>query len=190
MLPYIYQERMLPVSAECTSERRTQWRFLVLNNIKTQETVEQLAVSSERTLPANPFPRKYFHSVIDDLQDAVQAVFALRADGYQVRDIHVMSCWDYAEAVERKYRQQSRISKMLSRLISSFDEGFGDVYLHEARRGHHILAVRLSRSEEMEQVRDLLAPCHARLMKYVDTWTVIDLPSSRGDNTSLYARLL
>jgi hypothetical protein len=65
-------------------------RFLVLNNIMTQETVEQLAVSSERTLPANPFPRKYFHSVIDDLQDVVQnaCYFAFRSAAlarYQLR---------------------------------------------------------------------------------------------------------
>ncbi len=46
-------------------------------------------------------------------------------------------------------------------------------------RGHHSLAVRLSRPEQMEQVRDLLAAHQAYLMKYVDTWTVTDLTPSR-----------
>ena len=50
-----------------------------------------------------------------------------------------------------------------------------DEYLHESIRGHHILAVRLGRHEQMEQVRDLLAPHHAHLMKYIDTWTVAHL---------------
>jgi hypothetical protein len=48
-------------------------------------------------------------------------------------------------------------------------------YLYESRRGRYILAVRISRYELIEQVRGLLAPHHAHLMKYVDTWTVVDL---------------
>jgi hypothetical protein len=64
---------------------------------------------------------------------------------------------------------------MLSRLIAFFDEGFGELYLHKALRGQHILAVRLCRYEQMEQVRDLLSSHAAHLIKYVDTWTVADL---------------
>lgn len=44
-----------------------------MNPTMTPDTYE-LSVSSERTFPAAPFPRKYVHSVFDDLQDAVQAV--------------------------------------------------------------------------------------------------------------------
>jgi hypothetical protein len=113
--------------------------------------------------------------VIDDLYYAVQAVHALRADGSNARDIHVMASWDFVEAVERREQRQSHLSKVLMRLLSFFDEGFGDVYLHEALRGHHILLVRLSRTERMEQVRDMLACHYAHLIKYVDTWTVADL---------------
>jgi hypothetical protein len=134
-----------------------------------------LLVSSKRTFPPAPYPRKYVHCVIDDLYYAVQAVHALRADGSNARDIHVMASWDFVEAVERKEQRQSHLSKMLMRLLSFFDESFGDVYLHEARRGHHILLVRLSSNERMEQVRDMLARHYAHLIKYVDTWTVADL---------------
>jgi hypothetical protein len=157
--------------------------MLRMNYVKALEIDELWPVSSERTFPAAPFPRKYIYCVIDDLRYAVQAVYALRADGYDASDIHVMASWDYMEAVERGYQQQSCLSKMLSRLASFFDEGFGDVYLREARRGRHILTVRLSRSELMEQVRDLLASHHAHLIKYVDTWTVADLLPLQGDNT-------
>ncbi len=84
-----------------------------------------------------------------------------------------MACWDFLEAVER--RQQSHLSKMLMSLLAFFDEGLGDVYLREALRGHHILLVRLSSNEQMKQVCDMLVRHSARLMKYVDTWTVTDL---------------
>lgn len=132
-----------------------------------QQEYEQSSISSQRTLPAVPFPRKYVHSVFDDLQDAVRAVHVLRAAGYDTRDIHLMASWDYTEAVER--------GQTLMGFISSFDEDVVDVYLHEARRGHHILAVRLSRYEQILQVRNLLASHHAHLVKYVDTWTFADL---------------
>ena len=152
---------------------------------RIHDEYELLPVSSERTFPVAPFPHKYVHCVMDDLHDAVQAVYALRVAGYDARDIHVMASWDFVAAVERSYQQQNRLSKMLSRLISFFDEGFGEVYLHEALRGRHILAVRLCRNKQMVQARDLLASHHAHLIKYVDTWTVTDLlPSPRGSSRS------
>ena len=138
-----------------------------MNPTMTPDTYEQLSVSSERTFPAAPFPRKYVHSVFDDLQDAVQAVQALQTAGYDARDIHLMASWDYMEAVERRQAPMG--------FLSSIDEGFIDVYLREARRGHHILAVRLSRYEQILRVRNLLAAHHAHLVKYVDTWTFADL---------------
>lgn len=90
---------------------------------------ELLPATSERTFPPAPFPRMYVHCVIDDLYYVVQAVHALRADGSNARDIHVMACWDFVEAVERRQQQQSQLSKMLKRLLSFFDEGFSDAYL-------------------------------------------------------------
>ena len=119
-----------------------------MNIAKLLERYEQAPVSSERTFPANPFPRKYVHSVIDSLEDAVQAVFALRVAGYDASDIHVMASWDFVEAVERLHHHQNRFLKMLMRLYAFIDEGFAGVYLHEACQGHHILMVRLTRREQ------------------------------------------
>ena len=138
-----------------------------MNPTTTPDTYEQSSVSSERTFPAAPFPRKYIHSVFDDLQDAMQAVQALRAAGYDARDIHLMASWDYMEAVERRQAPMN--------FLSSIDEDFVNVYLHQARRGHHILVVHLSRYEQILEVRTLLASHHAHLVKYVSTWTFADL---------------
>jgi hypothetical protein len=124
----------------------------------------QLPVSPEQTVPGAPFPHKYVHCVFDDLQDAGQAVQTLRASGFDAREIHLMRGWDYMEAVEQRQT-----------LVSFFSSGDYDGYLREAHRGSYILAVHPSRQEQMKQVRDLLAPHGARLMKYIDTWTVADL---------------
>jgi hypothetical protein len=151
-----------------------------MNYTKTYEVYykETLPVSSERTFPATPFPSRYIHCAIDDLQFMVQTILALRADGFDPGAIHVMSCWDYADAVERREQQKNPLSRVFTRLLSFLDEGFSDVYLREALRGHHILMVRLSSDEQIERARALLASHYAHHIKYVDTWTVADLASS------------
>jgi hypothetical protein len=152
---------------------------MLLNFPETQDTYEQLPVSSQRTFPTAPFPRKYIHCVIDELEHVVQAFHTLRAAGYDPGDIHVMTCWDFVEAVERGYQRQSGLAKALTRFLSLMDGDFGHVYLQEALRGRHFLAVRISRYEQMEQVRELLKLHYAHLMKYIDIWTISDLLPSR-----------
>src|SRR5689334_8752652 len=95
------------------------------------DTNELLSVSPELTFPEAPFPHKYVHCVFDDLQDARQAVQALRAAGFDARDIQTMRGRDYMEAVEQGQT-----------LVSFFSSSDYDGHLHEARQGKHILAVR------------------------------------------------
>ena len=139
---------------------------------------DQVFVSSEQTLPVAPYPRNHIHCVVNDLKDAVSAVCGLRAAGYSSRDIHVLASWDFMEAVERNQCQPRGILKALIRLTSLLDDGFGDIYLREAREGRHILAVHLARREQIEEVRDLLIFHRAQLIKYVDAWAVADLHPS------------
>ena len=145
-----------------------------MNDIATLETyepltreqlvVEQLPVSANRTLPAAPFPRKFVLSVFVDLQDASQAAHALRAAGFDERSIHVLQRRDFVEAVAQ---DQSPFN-----LVTSIDY---DRYLREASRGRSFLAVRPASYAQLKQIRDLLAPHHAYLAKYIDTWTLTDL---------------
>ncbi|HLH63210.1 MAG TPA: hypothetical protein VKV20_16130 [Ktedonobacteraceae bacterium] len=140
-----------------------------------QHQDEKALVSSQQRISPAPFPSKYVHCVFDSLCDLVQAVHALRADGHNSGDIHVMSCWDYIAAVERKREHQSYLLKMLTCLYGFFDEGFDEVYLQEARKGNHMLMVRLSSSRQLKRVSDALILHHAHMVRYVDTWMVIYL---------------
>lgn len=147
-----------------------------MNAVKTQETqesYEQLTMSSRQVFPVAPYPRKHIHCVIDDPQDAGQAVQALQTAGYTADDIHVMSGPDFAAAIGRRYEQQNGLFQAFTHLF--FDYGFDRTYLAEARRGHAILAVRPASHEQIMKVRNLLLPHHAHLMKYIDTWTFADL---------------
>jgi hypothetical protein len=141
-------------------------------DVKTVKIYERLSVLSQQVYPANTFPYKYVQCAIDDLRDAVQAVEALQAIGYDARDISLVASWNFAEALERSYQQQSSLFQAVPHFI---DAGVDDVYRQEASRGHHILTAHLSSFEQIEQVRNLLAPHHAHLMKYIDTWTTADL---------------
>ncbi len=147
-----------------------------MNDVKTQETqesYEQLTISSQRAFPAAPYPRKYIHCVFDNVQDVASAVQALQDAGYAAADIHVMSGRDFTGAIEQQYMQQGGLFQSLTHLF--FDYGFDDTYLHEARRGHHILSVRPVGYEQIMKVRDVLVRYQAHLMKYIDTWTMADL---------------
>ncbi len=149
------------------------------NASTTYEADAQSSLPAQQTFPVAPFPRKYVHSVIDNLSQAEQALQALQDAGYHAQDIRLLASREYLAALEHRLRQQSRLSDWLFRFFTSTDDGFpGDVYLHEAQRGHFILAVHLMCSVQMEQVRDLLVPYRAHHIKYIGTWTVTDLPSS------------
>jgi hypothetical protein len=156
------------------------------NSSTTYEGDALLTLFVQQMFPPAPFPRKYVHSVIDDLQQAGQAVQALQAAGYDGSRIYLFAGQEFVTAFEHRLRQQGRLSNWLFRFFASTDDGFpGDVYLHEAQRGHLILVVHLTSAEQMQQVRDLLASYHADYIKYMGTWTVTDLPSSavrRGES--------
>ena len=141
---------------------------------ETLQDYEQLAVSSRQTLPVAPYPAKHVHCAFDDLKSAVQAVQALRAAGLNPDHISLMASWDFVAAVDSHTQQRRSFSEGFKRFLSFFDDSF-DVYRREAQAGRHILAVRITSHEHIMQVRKLLAPHRARLMKYIDTWTIADL---------------
>lgn len=133
-------------------------------NVENQYADKQAFVTTRQALPAAPFPRKYVHCVFDNLQDAIQALPTLFLAGYNANDLYLMTGADVVEVLQQGHTPLG--------FLCSFDY---DSYLHEAVQGRHILAVRLSSYEQIQQVRDLLAPHHARHMKYIDTWTSANL---------------
>ena len=147
-----------------------------MDDVNKQNQDEQLAVPSQHEFPADSYPQKYVHSVFDAQQDAAQAVQALKTAGYDTEDIHFMMSQSYEQAVQQGNQQRS--GGTLSRFASSLDYGLADVYLNEARRGRHILSVRISNHDQIMQVRDILFQHHGQLIKYVDTWTQANLSDS------------
>jgi hypothetical protein len=132
--------------------------------ISEQESVEQLPMTMERKLPAAPFPRKYVLSVFVNLQDAMQAAFALSAAGFDKQEIHILQSQEFVKSI---MQDQSPFQ-----VITSIDY---DIYVREAHRERFFLAVRADAYGQLNQIRDLLAIHHAYLANYIDTWTVTEL---------------
>src|SRR5579884_1291579 len=154
-----------PLREKGTRLKQTTERLQEMNTTMTlNTTVEGLTLTSTRALTTTSFPRKYVHSTFSNQQDALQAVRALRQAGFDARDIYLLSYKDYEEALGRG---QGFFGSLTSTDL--------DVYLDAARRGNPILALRLVNYGQVEQVRDLLAPHRAHLVRYVDTWTVAHL---------------
>ena len=94
----------------------------------------------------------------------MQASATLLAAGYDARNVHILASREYKEAVEQ--------GQSLIAFLTFMDL---DEYLQEASGGCYILAMRPCSYGQITQVRNLLAPHHARLMKYIDTWTATEL---------------
>lgn len=137
----------------------------------------QLFITSECVLPA-PYPRKYIHCVMDDPKDAVSAMCGLRAAGYGAGDMHVLMGRDFVEAAARRRHEQPFLVRAWGRLAAVLEDTIESFYLPEARKGNSVLLLHLRRNEQLEAVSDLLIFHHARTIKYVDTWTVVDLQPS------------
>ncbi len=129
-----------------------------------QNTLEQNTLSTEKAFPSAPFPRKYIHMAFHTYQGAMQASIVLISSGSDMRDIHLMTGRDFIEAVEQRLTP-----------IGFFCSSDDHIYMREAKRGKYMLSVRFSSYEQMNQVRDLLAPYGAYSMAYVDTWSVTPL---------------
>ena len=150
-----------------------------MSNVEKQNNDEQSVLSSEPVYPADTFPHKYVHSVFEDKQDAEQAVKALLAAGFTSEEINFMTSQDFIQAAEQGEHQNKSLSKSLMHFVSSLDHNVTDAYLTEAHHGNDILSVRISKPDQMAQVRDILAPYHAKHIQYIDTWTQADLSKNR-----------
>jgi hypothetical protein len=123
---------------------------------------EQSQVSSKQ--PALHFPRKYVLAVLNNMQDAQGAADALRNAGFNGHEILVLESPDFVNAVGR--------DQLPSNIVTSKSH---DMYLLEANRGRVFLAVRPNRTDQLMQIRDVLAPYGAYLVRYIDTWSQTEL---------------
>ena len=117
--------------------------------------------------------------MFENRQDVERAVQALLDAGFTTDDINYMASQDFIQAAEQSEHQNTSLAKSLSHFVSSLDHNVTDAYLNEAHRGNDILSVRITKTDQLTQVRDILAPYHTQRIQYIDTWTQADLSNTR-----------
>jgi hypothetical protein len=90
--------------------------------------------------PTPTFPKNYVVGVVQDRQEAEQALVALQNAGYT--DMHLIPSHEVVEGIEGRLQDQNLLRNMLHQLGTTSDEGYGAMgYLEQARQGWHMLAV-------------------------------------------------
>ncbi len=126
--------------------------------------------------PTSTFPRDHVTAVIDDFSQAEQAVQELEQAGYSADKIYLFRSQDFVKALETTQEHASGFAKAVHTAQASSDEGFaGNMYLDEAHRGHHILAVYEPKSDQLGRIEAILDKHGAHLAKYFGRWDVTDL---------------
>jgi len=122
------------------------------------------------------YPKNYVVGIVDDLQEARQAVQAFKQAGYDTDEIRLMESGE----VVQKEQQLDEKKNWLQRLFSSFqnttDETGAHVYEEAARQGKHVLHVHADSQEEVDKISALMQHYHAHAVKFFGTWSVADVP--------------
>ncbi len=138
---------------------------------------------SQRTSqkPMRSLPTNHVIGVIDQLQEAEQAVQSLQNAGYAAQDILLISSQAFIEAIQQRRQQSSSFKRASHAFLVSSDDGFpAELYLQQAQRGSHVLAVYASTGEQAQQIVQELQAYHVHHLKYFSQWTTTDYPSSAG----------
>ena len=136
-----------------------------------------------------PIPKKQMVGVFDSLQEGEQAVQALMDAGYHVEDIALIPSQDFPSALQEHLRKEGRFQQFMHQLQVTTDEGsLGELLLAAARQGSAIISLYVPQREHIDEVSALLFNHGARLVKYVGTWSIVDLfPPLKEENVSAEA---
>jgi hypothetical protein len=127
-----------------------------------------------------PYPRNVVIAVLDDLQGSGRAVKALKKAGFPEPDIHLFHGEEAAERIDATGRHLGPIKHVLRSLrwLLSEEGPMLSEYEEEAHAGHHILFVKIHRSQQVQRAAVILATHHAHTIRYFGRWLITDLLNS------------
>lgn len=128
--------------------------------------------------PMRSLPTNHIIGVIDQFQEAEQAVQALQNAGYRAQDILLIGDRAFIEAIQQRQQQTSPFKWAIHVFFASTDVGFpADLYAQQARQGSQVLAVHTSTVDQAQQIAQILGGYHVHLLKYFGRWVTADFPS-------------
>lgn len=142
-----------------------------------------------QTVTGSMYPVNYVVSVIDELDEATQALQAFKDAGYNANTVRLMNSQEALDKIHELEQQKNVFQRFISSFQDATDDTGIDIFRFEARQGHHILFVRACGAslracapEEIRQIRDILNRYHARAIKFFSPWWVEDvLPDKQNE---------
>ncbi|HVU65894.1 MAG TPA: hypothetical protein VHD63_02135 [Ktedonobacteraceae bacterium] len=122
------------------------------------------------------YPTHYVVGVIDNLQEARQAVRAFKDAGYDADEIRLMEGQEVLDKAQELDENKNWLQRVLSSFQDTTDETGAHVYLLAAQRGRQILHVRANSEEDVNRISELMMQYHAHTIKYFSPWSVSDVP--------------
>jgi hypothetical protein len=120
--------------------------------------------------------------VIDNLDEAQQALQAFTNAGYDVNTVRLMTSQEALDKLHELERQKNFFQRFVSSFQDATDDTGIDVFTFEAKQGSNLLFVRACGASlracstaEIKQIRDILSRYHARTIKFFSPWWVEDV---------------
>ena len=126
------------------------------------------------------YPTDYVVGVIDDLQEAQQAIKAFEDAGYDANEIRLMESQEALQKTEELDEHKNWFQRLISSFQSRTDETGVDIYQYEAEQGNHILHVHANSQDEVEKITALMRNYHAHAIKFFGRWSVADMPAENA----------
>lgn len=135
-----------------------------------------------QTVTGSMYPVNYVVCVIDDLDQAQQALQAFKDAGYDANTVRLMTSQEALDKIQELEHQKNVFQRFISSFQDATDDTGIDIFRFEARQGNHILFVRACGAslracapEEIRQIRDILSRYNARTIKFFSPWWVEDV---------------
>src|SRR5437899_5450127 len=95
-----------------------------------------------QTATGSLYPINYVVCVMDNLDEARQAVQAFMDAGYDANTVRLMDSQEALAKLDELDRQKNAFQRFVSSFQDATDDTGIDVFRFEAKQGHHLLFVR------------------------------------------------
>lgn len=129
-----------------------------------------------QTSSGSLYPTNYVVGIIDDLQEAQQAVQAFEKAGYEAEEIRLMESQEVLDKAHELNEGKNWLQRILSSFQNTTDETGAHVYELAAQQGKQILHVRADSQEDVDKISALMTRYHAHAIKFFSPWSVSDIP--------------
>jgi hypothetical protein len=137
-----------------------------------------MPIQEQTAEEAAHYPANHVVAVINDRQEAEQAVQALRESGFT--HVEVLSGQDALQNVQLKMEKQSPLDKLWesARKIVTDEGPSQQAYMDALRQGKSVVMVQVASAEDAERADEILRRYHAYTVLHFSQWTVTNMPDA------------